>query len=545
MKKVVLLLFVVAICIQAVAQVSINTDGTAPDNSAMLDVKGTTHGFLIPRISTAMRDVIPSPAAGLLIYNTTTNLLNVYNGSTWYSLEAAFITSTSGTISAGGGVAINAVPGSTPDNSAILDVNNPTRGILIPRTTPESITSPATGLIIYNTNTNLLSYYNGMSWVSLCSISTGVPGATGSQTALGVAINTSNDAPHPSAMLDVAAANKGVLIPRLTATQRNAILPVTGLVVYNASLNSIEFYNGTAWYQVTTNYIPPPIPGTNVPAENQVIWNWNFVQGATGYRWNTTNSFATATDVGAATTITETGLTCNTAYTRYVWAYNTCGNSTPVILNQSTSACTGGGFTCGQSLIISHVAGPVAPVNKTTAYGTVTNIPGEVSKCWITSNLGSDHQAIAVTDATEASAGWYWQFNLKKGYKHDGSTLTPAWTITIINENSDWLSANDPCNLELGTGWRLPTYTEWYNVDNTGGWTNANGPWGSGLKLHAAGCIEASSGLLFDRGSYGYYWSSIQYSSFSGWDLFFYGYNCNVQAYNKAHGFPVRCIKNL
>jgi hypothetical protein len=213
-------------------------------------------------------------------------------------------------------------------------------------------------------------------------------------------------------------------------------------------------------------------------------------------------------------------------------------------LNQSTSACTGGGFTCGQSLIISHVAGLVAPVNKTTTYGTVTNIPGEVSKCWITSNLGSDHQATAVTDATEASAGWYWQFNLKKGYKHDGSTLTPAWTITIINENSDWLSANDPCNLELGTGWRLPTYTEWYNVDNTGGWTNANGPWGSGLKLHAAGCIEGSSGLLYDRGTYGYYWSSTQYSSFSGWDLFFWGYNSNVLAYNKAHGFPVRCARD-
>ena len=136
--------------------------------------------------------------------------------------------------------------------------------------------------------------------------------------------------------------------------------------------------------------------------------------------------------------------------------------------------------------------------------------------------------------------------NTKQGFKHDGTTRTPntVW-ISSISETSDWITANDPCNIELGAPWRIPTYTEWYNVDNTGGWTNANGPWGSGLKLHAAGCIEASSGLLFDRGSYGYYWSSIQYSSFSGWDLFFYGYNCNVQAYNKAHGFPVRCIKNL
>ncbi|MBV5267455.1 MAG: hypothetical protein JZU67_02875, partial [Burkholderiaceae bacterium] len=328
MIKFVFLFFVSVLCLQATAQVSINTDGAAPDNSAMLDLKGTTHGLLIPRISTAIRDVIPSPAAGLLIYNTTTNLINVYNGSTWYSLEAAFITSTSGTISAGGGVSVNAISGTAPDNSAIMDVNNPTRGILIPRTTPGSIPSPATGLIIYNTNTNLLNYYNGTTWVSPCAISTGVTGAGGSQTAMGVAINTGNTAPDPSAMLDIAAVNKGVLIPRLTPSQRSMILPVTGLMVYNTTINSIDFYNGTAWYQVTTNIVPAPTPGTNVPAENQIVWNWNTAPGATGYRWNTTNSYATATDIGTAITITETGLTCNTAYSRYVWAYNTCGNST-------------------------------------------------------------------------------------------------------------------------------------------------------------------------------------------------------------------------
>ena len=76
-------------------------------------------------------------------------------------------------------------------------------------------------------------------------------------------------------------------------------------------------------------------------------------------------------------------------------------------------------------LTINHVEGVVAPVTKTTTYGTVTNIPGELTKCWITSNLGSDQQATAVNDATEASAGWYWQFNRKQGYKHDGSTRTP------------------------------------------------------------------------------------------------------------------------
>lgn len=45
------------------------------------------NGFTETPITTALRDAIPSPAAGLLIYNSTTNTYEVYNGATW---QAAF-----------------------------------------------------------------------------------------------------------------------------------------------------------------------------------------------------------------------------------------------------------------------------------------------------------------------------------------------------------------------------------------------------------------------------------------------------------------------
>ena len=87
----------------------------------------------------------------------------------------------------------------------------------------------------------------------------------------------------------------------------------------------------------------------------------------------------------------------------------------------------------------------VAPVSKTVIYGTVNNIPGEPAKCRITSNLGADHQAYVVSDDTEASAGWYWQFNRKQGYRHDSTTRTPNTTrIITISEELDWETANDP-----------------------------------------------------------------------------------------------------
>ena len=67
----------------AFAQMGISTNGSSPDNSAMLDVKSTTKGFLPPRMTTAQRDLISSPATGLTIYNTTKNCNETYNGSSW------------------------------------------------------------------------------------------------------------------------------------------------------------------------------------------------------------------------------------------------------------------------------------------------------------------------------------------------------------------------------------------------------------------------------------------------------------------------------
>lgn len=281
-----------------------------------------------------------------------------------------------------------------------------------------------------------------------------------------------------------------------------------------------------------------PTAGTHVASYNQVTWNWNSVAGATGYKWNTSYNYSTASDMGTNTQKIETSLNYGTAFTRYVWAYNDCGHSTPVMLTASTLA-----FSCGNSVIYKqHTAGTVAPVTKSTSYGTVTNIPGETSKCWITSNLGSDHQATAYNDATEPSAGWYWQFNKKQGYKHTGTVVTPSWTITAIDENASWTTANDPCAIELGTGWRLPTETEWINVDAAGPWTTYSGPWNSGLYMHEAGRIAPTDGSLTGRGSYGRYWGGTQENNTTAWALLF-STNCYLNADSKAQGYSVRCIK--
>jgi hypothetical protein len=187
-----------------------------------------------------------------------------------------------------------------------------------------------------------------------------------------------------------------------------------------------------------------------------------------------------------------------------------------------------------------------APVTKTVNYTSISSNISGAAKCWLTQNLGADQQAASVTDNSEAAAGWYWQFNRSQGYQYT-ATRTPAtaWT-TSISENSNWLAANDPCALLLGTGWRIPTSVEWTNADAPPQyWLTAADAYNSELKLHEAGVLLNSSGALANRGGYGYYWSSTQYSSTS-YGNFLYLYNgYNAVTYNdKSFGQSVRCLKD-
>ncbi len=70
----------------AAQSVSINNDGSSPDASAILDLKSSDKGLLLPRLTNAQRDNINSPVAGLIIYNSDTGKYQVYNGSVWQDL---------------------------------------------------------------------------------------------------------------------------------------------------------------------------------------------------------------------------------------------------------------------------------------------------------------------------------------------------------------------------------------------------------------------------------------------------------------------------
>jgi len=114
--------------------------GTAtPAASAKLDVVSTTRGLLIPRMTTAQRDAISSPAVGLLIYNTSTGRLSHRGGSAWFDYYIA-----------------------EQVTSAAFAVTSTTGGLLMPRMTDaqmNAIATPSAGLTVMNTTYRSSLYF--------------------------------------------------------------------------------------------------------------------------------------------------------------------------------------------------------------------------------------------------------------------------------------------------------------------------------------------------------------------------------------------------
>jgi uncharacterized protein (TIGR02145 family) len=209
------------------------------------------------------------------------------------------------------------------------------------------------------------------------------------------AINTNGTTTDSSAMLDVKSTNKGALWPRMTLDQRNAIAsPADGLMVFCVDCGtdgSLSIFANGAWRTFSACFTPSASAGSNTVSAGQIIWNWTGVAGAAGYKWNTTNGYTSATDMVAATTKTETGILCDTTYSRYVWTYNNCGVSEPVTLSQTISGNSPGT--------------PIADAHTSTQSSIIWNwypVSGATGYKWnTTDNYATANDMIAATTKTE------------------------------------------------------------------------------------------------------------------------------------------------
>ena len=287
--------------------------------------------------------------------------------------------------------------------------------------------------------------------------------------------------------------------------------------------------------------------GTTADATSAIGSDGGATVTARGFCWNVTGNPTLADNVVTNSTGgtgnfggTITGLSEGPKFYVRAYATNSAG----------TSYSEGSGFSailtsiCPDTFNIQHTIGfRGAPVTKSVTYHAIGSYRSGSAKCWLAQNLGADRQATSAVDATEASGGWYFQFNHSLGYKNSGATTPVAW-IGAFNEATDWTAINDPCAIMLGADWRLPTSIEWTNVDNAPQpWTTHTDAYNSELKLHNAGYLALSNGTTAGRGTQGNYWSSTRASNTFGYDLQFAAASSAVISNDKAYGFSVRCLR--
>jgi hypothetical protein len=93
MRAVKILTGLLLIFTQSVFSQSIGVGTNTPHGSAQLDVTSTSKGVLLPRMTLAQRNLIPSPVAGLIVYQTdNTPGFYYYNGSTWLQFSTGAAT---------------------------------------------------------------------------------------------------------------------------------------------------------------------------------------------------------------------------------------------------------------------------------------------------------------------------------------------------------------------------------------------------------------------------------------------------------------------
>ena len=385
-----------------------------------------------------------------------------------------------------------------------------------------------------------------------------------------VGINTTGNMPNDKALLDLDASpgnDKGLLIPRLSTTNRDAIAaPIPeSLLIYNTTTQCFEAWNGDAWVAFgCICQLPDPFTATtatNITATSFDA-NWTASAGASTYYLdvNTNISFTGTAilnnyDVGNVTsfTVSDLSLSCGTSYYYRLRASNDCGSGVSSnIIEITTYECFTPG--CGTGTTIVDV------YNSTTG------------KTWMDRNLGASRQATSSTDYLAYGALFQWGrgadghecISWTSATTSDGaeqanetSTLatsnTPGHSYFITNSNSpyDWRNPQndslwqgvDGINNPCPSGYRLPTEAEW-NAERTS-WSsnNAAGAFASPLKLPVAGNRSNSNGSLGLVGSDGNYWSSTVGGTYSR-ILVFNSSTAYMFSNNRAYGNSVRCIKD-
>lgn len=242
-----------------------------------------------------------------------------------------------------------------------------------------------------------------------------------------VGIGTTN--PDPSSLLDITDTTKGVLVPRMTQIQRDAIIaPATGLLIYQTN-NSAGFYyyNGTIWVALGgSGWSTTGNSGTS-PNINKVgtVDNQGFVLAT-----NNTEAIRVSNsgNIGIGTNTPSTLLHIVGNSTNYVQNFSSVatGNlttntaSNPYYINTNTSCIAADGWRI-----------------ETTSYANCTNCTGNRAVI----DYGSSSCAQNSTLVVQLGVININQININFGYGYDDYNTTDQFVVTLYNNTSNSVAA--------------------------------------------------------------------------------------------------------